>query len=170
MKTFRLYPTEKRWWSFQDYEGLLSIVERFKPKRVLEFGPGSSTFALIEGGAEHVTSCEDDRHWLDIYSGQFVKHPVTLAHYTWADPLLDIPLLEGRFDLAFIDGPRDTPKRPAVIRYCLERTDVVVCPAEGPFPTAYLVSHVEALAAEYGRKLEWVMTGPLTYAMGVMTC
>lgn len=166
----RLYPREQHWWSFADYDGLVAITLRAAPATVLEFGPGSSTLALIEGGAGRVATCEDDRKWIDTHVGQFIRHPVTFHHYVWSDPL-SVPGLDGeRFSMAFIDGPRLTTRRPTVLRYCLERCDVVVCPAEGPMPRAFMAVEAERIAAEYGRKLEWVMTGPLTYAMAVITC
>lgn len=171
MRTFRLYPHEQHWWSFADYEGLLAITERIKPRRVLEFGPGSSTLALIEGGAEIVYSCEDDRKWLDTYCGRFVKHPVALYDYVWSDPLV-VPGLKDypKFDMSFIDGPRDTRKRVAVLEYCIAHSAVVVCPAEGPMPNSFMANAAERITKERGLNLEWVTTGPLTYAMGIIIC
>lgn len=173
-RTFRLYPVEQHWWSFADYEGLLSITERFKPRRVLEFGPGSSTLALIEGGAEIVYSCEDDKKWLDTYTGRFVKHPVAFYLYTWSENLTvpaldDIRFRAPDFDMSFIDGPRVTTNRLAVLRYCIARSRVVVCPAEGPMESSYLAKHIPGIALQCGMDVEWVTTGPLTYAMAILT-
>lgn len=170
MRTFKLYPEEQHWWSFADYEGLLSIVERFKPRRVLEFGPGSSTLAIVEGGAEIVYSCEDDREWLDTYAGRFVRYPIALYQYTWSENI-SVPGLDDApmFDLAFIDGPRVTTNRLSVLRYCIAHSRVVVCPAEQPRETSYLAKHIPGIALQCGMDVEWETTGPFTYAMAILT-
>jgi len=170
VRTFKLYPTEWRWWSFADYEGLLSIVERFKPRTVLEFGPGSSTLALVEGGARAVYTCEDDPNWTARNRQRFSTLPmgVGIYEYTWSDPIT-VPALDAMtFDLGFVDGPRETPKRPPVMRYVVEHCKVAVLPAEERMDRAYLVPHIEALAREYNKSLEWVEVGPLTYAMAIL--
>lgn len=125
MRTFRLFPVERRWWSFADHEALISIVERFRPVRVLEFGPGGSTLALVEGGATEIVTCEDDPKWLQHFRGDLVRHPVRMLAYTHSDPLT-IPSLNGqRFDFAFVDGPRNTDTRGIEIAYAAERSRVV---------------------------------------------
>lgn len=165
MSEFALYPVEQRWWSFNDYRGLMNLTRRFAPKTVLEFGPGSSTLALIEGDAGRIDSMEDNPVWLERHRG-LEKYPgVRLVPYTWSDPLVLPPT---RYDMAFIDGPLRTENRVAVLEACLDRCDVTICPAEERMDRAYLVPHVERLAKKYGRTLEWVETGPLCYAMGVI--
>src|SRR3954468_3676950 len=87
---FALYPEELRWWSFNDYGAVLQVMQRLGPRRVLEFGPGSSTLALIEGGATHIDSCEDDPVWFNTYTVRLQKkcpRIVTLRPYTWSDPV-----------------------------------------------------------------------------------
>ena len=51
IREFRLYPREEHFCSFADYGAILDTVRRLDAKRVLEFGPGHSTLALVEGGA-----------------------------------------------------------------------------------------------------------------------
>lgn len=146
MRTFRLFPADYSWWTFADYDSLLTAIERFRPKRVLEFGPGGSTLALIEGGAQSVDSCEDDPEWLATYQTRIAaKHPAIRLHpFTNADPLR-IPALDGQwFDLAFIDGPKRTPTRAAAIAYARERAGVVLC------------HDAETLARLFGLRFEMV--------------
>src|SRR4051812_40979556 len=92
MKTppFELYPIEQHWWSFNDYGAVLEVTERLKAKKVLEFGPGWSTRALIEGGATKVDTCEDDPDWFAVHSERLVPQfpdVVTLHPYVWSDPV-----------------------------------------------------------------------------------
>lgn len=123
-RSFRLFPVERRWWSFADYDALLSIVERVQPKRVLEFGPGSSTLALVEGGAQVIT-CEDDPTWITAFRKDLAPHAVTMLLYVHREPLTMAAVDGQRFDLGFIDGPRNTDTRGVEIRYAAERCDWV---------------------------------------------
>lgn len=166
MSGFKLYPEERHWWSFNDYGAVLDVMERLKPKTVLEFGPGSSTLALLEGGSEHIDTLEDDSDWADVYRQRLVdKFPgrVALHEYQWADPLRT-PVDDRRYELALIDGPHGTPHRPAVIEYCLHRCAAVLFPTEdeGRKETSLLRPIARALAAQYWRNLEFIETGPLS--------
>lgn len=148
MRTFKLFPTDYSWWTMADYGSLLDVVERFKPRRVLEFGPGGSTLALIEGGAERVDSCENDPDWRQVYQTRIGKaHPELRVHaFTPADPLI-IPALTGqRWDFGFVDGPRQTPTRKPAIDYALAHCDVVAC------------HDVETIARLFGYRFEVVGT------------
>lgn len=125
---FRLFPVAQRWWEFIDYEHLLGLVERFRPRTALEFGAGFSTLALVEGGAT-VDTLEDDPHWYDVHRsrGLFQGHPVALHLYQHVEPLA-IPETDGKlYDFAFVDGPRQTPLRTASIEYAALRSGVVAC-------------------------------------------
>lgn len=130
MRNFRLFPADYSWWKFEDYESLLTAAERFRPRRVLEFGPGGSTLALVEGGATSIDSCEDDAKWLETYSQRIgAAHGGIVRFHAFVngDPV-SIPALDGaRFDLAFIDGPKQTPTRLPAIRYAQAHADVVLC-------------------------------------------
>lgn len=115
-RTFALYPEERHWWSMADYGAVLDVMQRLKPERVVEFGPGSSTLSLIEGGAASIDTCEDQTDWFNTYQERIARQfptkdfptTVTMHRYTWADPLV-IPALEAkRFDLALVDGPLGT--------------------------------------------------------------
>lgn len=129
---FRLYPVEQHWCSFNDYGVVLSTVQRLGARRILEFGPGWSTLALIEGGADWIDACEDDPHYFARYVRLIEDRfpaKVAMRGYTYRLPLY-VPYVDGRYDLAVIDGPRDTDKRPAVVEYALECADAVLVPLE----------------------------------------
>lgn len=174
-RTFRLYPEERHWCSFADYGAILDIVERLRPRTVLEFGPGSSTLALIEGGAEAIDACEDDPRWFAAYRERLAEFPaVAMQAYNWHDPIR-IPQLDGRrYDLALIDGPKQTERRAPAIEYALQRSAAVLVPTEewrgfGPRPDLGLRGVVAALASQYGRAVEIMETGPLAGAYALMT-
>jgi predicted O-methyltransferase YrrM len=123
---FRLFPEEQRWWSFADYEQLLALMQRFRPRTVLEFGPGWSTLALVEGGAEVIDTCEDDTGWYRTQQERLRAHQVVNLHLYQHDDVLTIPAVDfRRYDLAFVDGPRDTPRRPVEIAFAAARSRVV---------------------------------------------
>lgn len=170
---FRLYPEERHWWSFADYGAVLAVMERLQPKRVLEFGPGNSTLALIEGGAERIDCCEDDPTWFNVYKGRLEDaYPaiVRFVFYTWTDPVAIPQLAEERYDLALIDGPLGTLNRPAVIAYCLARCAAVLVPTEElAYGGSALKPHIEQLAVEFGFDVEWMETGPLSGGFALLT-
>lgn len=159
--TFAFYPEEAAWWSFADYGAVLSVVRRIQPATVLEFGPGSSTLALVEGGAAEIDTCEDAPDWAAVYrerlQGRFPS-VVRLVEYTWSDPL-SIPACDGRrYDMALIDGPYTTPKRPPAIAYALARCKyVMVCNED--YKARGLRADVRALAGD--RRIEIIESGPL---------
>lgn len=166
---FKLYPTEQHWWSFQDYGAVLSAVEHLRAKRILEFGPGSSTLALIEGGATHVDTCEDDPHWAGVYEERLQAQFPDIVHvhrYSWADPV-EIPTLREAkpYDLALIDGPRDTSHRRAVVDYCLARAAAVLVPMESPGFRQYVTEQAEARGLMY----DVHETGPLAGSFMLIT-
>ena len=72
---------------------------------VLEFGPGSSTWAFIEAGVSEVVSCESDPVWIESARVEFGER-VEIVRFDREMMPLDIPALNGRqFDLAFVDAP-----------------------------------------------------------------
>lgn len=168
---FRYFPDEQHWCSFSDYGCILDVTKRLQAKRVLEFGPGSSTLALIEGGAELIDSCEDDPHWFVHYHAHLEAHfraIVNLRPYAW-DPILSIPGVDGqRYDLALIDGPRQTPLRPLVVDYCLRCCAAVLVPLECDDGSTLMREACTALAVDHGRPLEIMHTGPLAGAFALI--
>lgn len=171
-RTFRLYPEEQHWCSFSDYGAILDVTERLRPKRVLEFGPGSSTLALVEGGAESIDCCEDKPAWEAVHRERLERRfpgVVRIHDYVWSDPL-QIPTLFGKqYDLALIDGPRETTRRPAVIEYALQRCSAVVVCTEDHNCAPFLRPIILDLAAKHGRAVEIMETGPLAGGFAVLT-
>lgn len=159
---FELYPEERHWWTFNDYRAVLATMRDLKPTRVLEFGPGSSTLALIEGGATHIDCCEDNPDWAEVYEERLqAKYPaVTLHRYSWADPLSIPAIDEQAYDLALIDGPLGTDRRPAVVEYCLDRCRAVLVPTEDGNPS--FRPALKAIAAVRGLDIVIRETGPLS--------
>ena len=171
---FRLYPEEVSWWSENDYRTVLDVTMAFRPKRVLEFGPGSSTLALLEGGAQRVDTCENDEVWAKIYDERLVlRFPtqVYLHRYIWKEPIT-IPALDKEiFDLALIDGPYTTLTRPPVIEYALERCHRVLVPTEddGRKDKSFLRPILADLASQYRAEIEFMETGPLSGGFALLT-
>jgi hypothetical protein len=167
---FKLYKEEAAWWSASDYAAVLHVMAHLRPKRLLEFGPGSSTLALVEGGAESVDACEDAEEWAAIYDERLVKRfprVVSLHRYTWAEEL-SIPALDAlRFDLALIDGPRETPRRPVVIEYCLARCEWVLVPCENATSPG-LKNDIRRIGKAAAVPVEFWETGPLAGSFALM--
>lgn len=170
MTDFRLYPFECRWWSFNDYGAVLDTMRAIgNPQRILEFGPGSSTLALIEGGATHVDTCEDDMNWARVYRERLQSvYPqlVNICDYVWS-PYLVVPGIAGkRYDMALIDGPRETALRPVVVEYCIARCTHVLVPLECNEGSRFMREAVHRLAGD--RSITITDTGPLAGAFALI--
>lgn len=168
-RTFALYPEARHWWSLEDYGAVLDTMLALKPERVLEFGPGSSTLALIEGGAKHIDTLEDAADWAEVYETRLQgKYPdiVRVHRYVWSDPL-STPVDGERYDLALIDGPLGTNNRPAVVRYALERCKAVLVPTEDKNPSYRRT--LLAMADELGWETDIRNTGPLSGGFALFT-
>ena len=127
---FKLYPEALPWWTFEDYQSMLDAMARFKPRTVLEFGPGSSTLAMIEGGAGHIDTLEDNpEYYARTHERLALRFPdrVTVHRYRHNDPVSVDACDSKRYDLGFVDGPRNTMERPASFAYALARCAVVLC-------------------------------------------
>lgn len=184
-RTFALYPEERHWWSFNDYGAVVDVVgERLAlvraalpasvdpasiGLRVLEFGPGSSTLALLEGGAASVDACEDDPHWAAVHRERLVSQHrrVSLHEYVWAQKLSVSPEVDGRtYDLALIDGPKESAKRLPVLKYALERCEAVLMPVDD---SKGLVHRLEGLAKSKTHDVRIWETGPLAGSFALIT-
>lgn len=167
---FALYPDEQPWWSFQDYQFVLDLAHG--PQRVLEFGPGSSTLALVEAGATWIDTCEDDPEWAALYEqrlGERFPGTVHVRRYEWNETFYVRGVDPFFYDLGLVDGPRDITRRPAVIRYSLERCRRVIVPLEEHDERPCLRPVVTALAREAVRPLQiFEGTGPLAGAFAVV--
>lgn len=186
---FKLYPVEQRWWSFADYAAVMGAVDYLKRRKcaaqgrevdddgepvvdfhVLEFGPGSSTLALLEGGASVVDAFEDNPDWSAVHrtralAPHIAAGRVSITDYVWTDPVTLGPVTDrSGYDLGFIDGPRESTKRLAVLEYALERCDAVLIGIEG---VSELRARVNEIGASETHWLQLKDTGPLagTFAL-----
>lgn len=165
-----LYPAEgAHWCSEADYRHVLHIARSHGARRVLEFGPGTTTLALVEAGATQVDTCEDDPHWTTIARERIEsRFPdiIRVRPYKWA-PVLCIPDCDGqRYDLAVIDGPAETGKREPAILYAIAHADRVLVALEDE-STPNLWATVGRLAGFFGMDVRIANTGPLagSYAL-----
>lgn len=162
---------DAHWWSRSDHDAVLSVMERLRPRRVLEFGPGSSTLALIEGGAD-IDTLEDDPVWVGPAAELLAPHRamVRMIGYTWSDPL-DIPQTNNNYQyaLGFIDGPADTTRRPACIEYALDHCNAVLVALECAQGSKLLHDACIRLAEEHSCDIEIMVTGPLAGAFALLT-
>lgn len=165
MRTFRLYPEEKHWWSFNDYGAVLDVVTELNAKRILEFGPGSSTLSLIEGGATHVDTFESDPHWATVHESRLVPRYPEIIHLhrfsvdAKADPVAAVA--KGQpYDLALIDGPIDPDTRVGILVHCVEtwRCAAVLIPADA---SKEISKRIAALRRRKDLTVETRQTGPL---------
>lgn len=169
--TFRLFTEDAHWWTLADYGAVLGVVEKLRPRTAIEFGPGSSTLALIEGGVRKIDACEDNPVYLERHRvGLAARFPdaIRLVHYAWADPLR-IPQTDSlRYDLALIDGPADCALRGIVLAYCLERCAHVLIPTEDT-PTRSLRRTIELLARTAKRPpVTYIESGALAGAFALI--
>ena len=164
---------DAHWFSLLDYGHVVDVMQALRPKRVLEFGPGPSTMALVEGGAASIDTCEDSDDWAGVWEERLVKRfpaVVRLHRYYWApNTPLSIPAVDGqRFDLAFIDGPHGTERRPEVLTYALTRCSHVLIPTEEYKTRAWLRPIIAEIAEKAGRPVEFTTTGPLSGAFALV--
>lgn len=171
MTPFRLYPEEQHWWSFNDYGAVLAVMQRLQAKRVLEFGPGSSTLALIEGGATSIDALEDDPHWASVYRERLqARYPdiVQLHQFDLRDAGdYRVSQAWGLYDLALIDGPLDRHARVGILRACVEEWLVraVLIPLDN---SREMMDVVQALTQRPELRVEVMETGPLAGAFALI--
>lgn len=171
MREFSLMKEDARWWTLNDYGCVVDVTRRLNARTVLEFGPGSSTLALIEGGATLIDAMEDDDGWAEKYRARLQSvYPliVRIHDYVWADPLHVHIAGEHLYDLALIDGPRETARRPAVVEFCLQRCASVLVPLECNEGSRLMREACQRLATETGRPLTTWTTGPLAGAFALI--
>ncbi|QDT40358.1 Glycosyl transferase family 2 [Gimesia alba] len=91
-----------------EYDFLVNFVKQHKIRRVLEFGPGASTWAFLQAGCE-VISLEYQEKWYQHYCKIFEDQPQVQILKFDNQPELHIPELENKiFDFGFIDSPEGT--------------------------------------------------------------
>lgn len=151
---FELY-VEHRWFPRECYAALVGVVRRLRPARVLEFGPGTSTRALVEAGVDRVDTCEDSLEYYRRALVDLARFPSVTVHKYLVQPgrPVSVPALDGeRFDLGFVDGPFGPESRPPTIRYALDRCDAVLC---HDARETHVLPHLRALADE-GLRVELI--------------
>lgn len=167
----------RHWWSRNDHDHVVTVVRALAARRVLEFGPGWSTLSLIEGGATHIDSCEDQPDWSQVHEDRLAGAFPAIVHihrFVQADPLaipgIDaaIAAVGGRaYDLALIDGPLGTNARPPAIRYAMARCAAVLAPTEDGNRT--FRGQLRAIAAGAGWDIAITDTGPLSGGFALLT-
>ena len=99
----------------EDYNCLVAIAQQLQPKRVLEFGPGYSTYAWIEAGVPEIVSLECRDEWRKEKEREFSEFPNVSVQPYWNEaPQARVPEDIGNFDLAFVDSPRGQPNKSAI--------------------------------------------------------
>lgn len=157
-------------WGEGDQATVLAVTTRLRPNRVLEFGPGFSTLALLDGGARYIDCCEDRADWRDVWQERLRGYSDRLRFidYAWSDSII-IPELAGNsYDLALVDAPFDTTIRRPVIEYCLDRCAAVLVPLEVMHGDG-LRRIVIALTEERGLKIELLESGPVAGGFALLT-
>jgi len=88
-----------------------AIVRVLMPKKILEWGPGNSTEAFLNGNnAVEVFSYENKKEWHDHYLKEFeTKRPDLKGRYHFylepdRDKYIKTEFVEKTFDIAFVDG------------------------------------------------------------------
>lgn len=95
----------RRGTTFQSFvTPLTRLCEARPPKRVLEFGPGTSTRVILEHSAATIVSIEESREWYERYAAEFPPERVRVLHKTPPWDLAELDALGGPFDLIFVDG------------------------------------------------------------------
>lgn len=100
---FKLYQNEVGTFRFADYAILMR--EAHGKQSVLEFGPGYSTFALIEAGVPKIVTLEHDPEWFDISVERFKDYPQVEIRRYQDEPVV-LADVEEDFDFAFVDSPK----------------------------------------------------------------
>lgn len=86
----------------------------FMFETAIEFGPGNSTVAMLEGGVRRIWTFEENARRLM----QFEPDPRVVFHtYAATDWNLSIPQINA--DIAFIDGPKGSAVYPSRLNACL---------------------------------------------------
>jgi hypothetical protein len=96
---------------FEDYGAIL--VEAKGKKRILEFGPGCSTWAFIEAGCEEIVTCEYDDAFFNSAKEQFKDYPQVKVVRFWDEPEARSEA-QGEFDLALVDSPKGYKNLPGL--------------------------------------------------------
>lgn len=104
---YLLYKVEQAIMPFDDYGAIVSECRRIGAETAIEFGPGSTTLALFEGGCRSVISYEYDPMWIDKSLARI--GPVKPENVEWEIRKFEnVPVIEldcPRVDIAVVDSP-----------------------------------------------------------------
>ncbi|MFX1295908.1 MAG: hypothetical protein ACFFD2_13790 [Promethearchaeota archaeon] len=94
--------------SSDDYAFLYKFCQKHKIKKILEFGPGTSTYCFLKFKNVKLISYEYNQEWLKNAQEKFKNYPnIKICKFENKENL-DIDIKET-FDLAFIDSPLGSP-------------------------------------------------------------
>lgn len=85
--------------SFNNYDWIVNFVNKNDISSVLEFGPGSSTWAFNEKDKVNITSYEYNLKWCSFYKKMFEEYKNINIK-----PLNSFSI--EKFDLSFVDSPK----------------------------------------------------------------
>lgn len=90
----------------RDYKEIVNMVALNSAKKILEFGPGDSTWSFLENGCK-VWGLEDSKIWAEQHIERFAERDdVTIIKYdSYRRPFYIDKINDIEFDMAFIDGP-----------------------------------------------------------------
>lgn len=88
-----------------EFVWLANFVRANRVKKILEFGPGMSTYAFLAGGAVQIETYEHHPEWRQKAKQEFAAYSAVSLR-TYAN-VKDLGWVEDRtmFDLAFVDAP-----------------------------------------------------------------
>ena len=86
----------------QEYDWLIDFVQFAGYKKVLEFGPGTSTFAFLDAGCR-IDTYESEVSYYEEAFMKFLDNPRVRVHLYNNQPEVEIDA--GMYDVAFVDGP-----------------------------------------------------------------
>lgn len=86
----------------QEYDWLFDFVLFMGYKKVLEFGPGASTFAFLDAGC-YVDTYECEVSFYEEMCLKLCENPMARVHMYKNEPLVEIDA--GMYDMAFVDAP-----------------------------------------------------------------
>jgi len=127
---------ESRIFPIDDYMALLEAAKGCKA--ALEFGPGFSTYALIEAGCD-IFSYEHNNQWL-AESRKIFKPFQQVKIYKYQNtPKITLRMPVDRFDIAFVDSPvggrgksriihpnQEGCSRMNTLKFALDNADIVL--------------------------------------------
>jgi ADP-heptose:LPS heptosyltransferase/glycosyltransferase involved in cell wall biosynthesis len=103
-----------------DWPFIEDILKRYKIKNVLEFGAGLST-TLISKYA-FVRSYETEQDWIDKIKP--LENNFEIRKWNGRD--FTDPIVEGQYDLAFVDGPANGQNREEAVRIAVNYANIVI--------------------------------------------